>query len=121
MANVDPRVLDVLRAIRSGTVSYTRRTCNPPDLVSSLSQGMGYPASWGDLSILPVVGGSSADTVWKVLGVRGRKGVGGIPCEIVHGGNCTPNVGIRGVQAFTRALAIYLPVRFHHIQHIPSS
>jgi len=46
--------------------------------------------------------------------------VGGIPCEVVHGrvgqrfglsSSCTTNAFLRGVTAFIKAVAIYLPVR----------
>lgn len=128
LANIDPRILDALRAIRSGAWSYSRHQATPHDLVSSLSSSLGYPASWGDVSRLPAVGGPTADAAWKVLRVKGRAGVGGIPCELVHGGvtgsSCTANAGIRGIQAFIEALAIYLPVRpphFHLLASLTSS
>jgi len=68
---------------------------------------------------LPAVGGRTADVAWQVLGVKGRGGVGGLPCELVHGsvgvqtgfGNsCTTNAGMRFVKAALRAVAIYFPV-----------
>ncbi|KAI0361612.1 hypothetical protein OH77DRAFT_1417887 [Trametes cingulata] len=114
LANIDPRVLGALRAIRSGNFSYTRGISNPPDLVTSLSQDLGYPASWGDPALLPAYGGPQANETWKALGVSSRWGRGGLPCEIVHGdvtgGSCTANAAIRGAQAFAEAVAIYLPV-----------
>jgi len=77
------------------------------------------PAQWGDPSTIPAFGGHEADKVWNTLGVKGRSGLGGIPCEIVHGGvgsslglagNCTANTTLRGVKAFAEAFAIYFPV-----------
>jgi len=58
--------------------------------------------------------GTNADQIWEKLGVQ-RRGRGGIPCELVHGGNgaggsCLKNVGIRGSKAWLAAAAIYLPV-----------
>ncbi|KAI0639410.1 hypothetical protein C8Q77DRAFT_1152392 [Trametes polyzona] len=114
LANIDPRVLAALRGIRTGTFSYKRGISIPPDLVTSLSQDLGYPASWGDPALLPAYGGLQANATWKALGVSGRSGRGGLPCEIVHGdvtgGSCTANAVIRGAQAFAEAVAIYLPV-----------
>ena len=57
----------------------------------------------------------NATPVWRELGVKGRDGVGGIPCELVHGGNgsgnsCWKNISIRGRKAWLAALLIYLPV-----------
>ena len=115
LANIDPRILAALRAIRTGNFSYKKGLSVPPDLVTSLSADLGYPAAWGDPAQLPPFGGPSADAVWKVLGVPNRHGVGGLPCEVVHGGvtgnSCTANAGIRGLQAFAEAIALYLPVR----------
>ncbi|KAI0365254.1 hypothetical protein BV20DRAFT_973444 [Pilatotrama ljubarskyi] len=114
LANIDPRLLEALRAIRSGNFSYTRGISNPPDLVTSLSRDLGYPASWGNPALLPAYGGPEANETWNALGVSGRRGRGGLPCEIVHGdvtgGSCTANAAIRGAQAFAEAVAIYLPV-----------
>ncbi|KAI0778193.1 hypothetical protein BD413DRAFT_101826 [Trametes elegans] len=113
MANIDPRLLAALRAIRSGEFSYKRGKSLSPDLVTSLSRDLGYPPSWGDPALLPAYG-TRADKAWQTLGVTGRQGRGGMPCEIVHGdvtgGSCTANAAIRGAQAFAEAVAIYLPV-----------
>jgi hypothetical protein len=95
-----------------------------------MSQDLGYPASWGDPTLLPAVGGRTADAAWKMLRVKGRNGVGGVPCELVHGsigvkigfGNsCIANAGMRFVLAALKAIAIYFPVSirssadfFHH-------
>lgn len=114
IANIDPRILAALRAIRSGEWSYRTGSSAYPDLVSSLAQDIGYPSTWGDISRIPAYGGPCANTAWKALGVNSRAGLGGIPCELVHGGvsgeSCTANAVIRGAQAFTKAIAIYLPV-----------
>lgn len=114
LANIDPRILAALRALRSGTWSYQRHLSVQPDLLSSLSRDLGYPAAWGDIARLPARGGPGATAIWKELGVKGRDGIGGIPCELVHanasGGSCSKNTALRGSQAFASALAIYLPV-----------
>ncbi|KAI8995634.1 hypothetical protein BD414DRAFT_410533 [Trametes punicea] len=114
LANLDPRLLAALRAIRTGDFSYKDGICVPPDLVSSLSQDLGYPATWGDPVLLPAYGGPQANQAWKALGVPGRQGRGGLPCEIVHGdvtgGGCIANASLRGARAFAEAIAIYLPV-----------
>ena len=115
LANIDPRILAALRAIRTGHFSYSNGSSNPPDLTASLSADPGYPAAWGDPKKLPAYGGPAADKVWKDLAVPNRHGIGGLPCEIVHGGvtgnSCTANAAIRGLHAFAEATAIYLPVR----------
>ncbi|KAI0651860.1 hypothetical protein C8Q79DRAFT_1005114 [Trametes meyenii] len=114
LANIDPRLLGALRGIRSGDFSYKKGVSNPPDLATSLSKDLGYPPSWGDPAALPAYGGPNANKTWEALGVYNRNGLGGLPCEIVHGdvtgGSCTANAAIRGAQAFAEAVAIYLPV-----------
>ncbi|TFY69243.1 hypothetical protein EVJ58_g514 [Rhodofomes roseus] len=114
VANIDPRILAALRLLRTGDWSYRRHHSAQPDLVSSLSRDLGYPAAWGDVTRLPPYGGPEATAVWREMGVKGRDGIGGIPCELVHanasGGSCSKNVSLRGSQAFASALAIYLPV-----------
>jgi hypothetical protein len=79
---------------------------------------LGYPAAWGDPALLPAFG-KEADIAWQSLRVVGRKGVAGLPCELVHGtvgvrggfGNhCVLNVASRFTLAALKAIAIYLPV-----------
>lgn len=114
LANIDPRILAALRAIRNGDLCYTKGSCTPPDLLTSFAGDLGYPREWGDVSRLPAYGGSRANVAWNVIGLSNRRGLGGIPCELVHGGvtggSCTANVLIRGAQAFAQAILIYLPV-----------
>ncbi|OSX67574.1 hypothetical protein POSPLADRAFT_1064166 [Postia placenta MAD-698-R-SB12] len=116
LANIDGRILTALRALRSGAWSYKRHHSTQPDLLSSHARDLGYPSMWGDVAQLPAYGGKEASAAWKRLGVSGRAGVGGIPCELVHGsvtgGSCTANTMIRGAEAFAEAFAIYLPVHF---------
>lgn len=87
-----------------------------------MAYDLGYPRSWGDTAQLPSHGGEVADKIWKQLGVKGRSGIGGVPCEIAHGGvgssiipggaggSCAANTAIRGTMGFVEALAIYAPV-----------
>ena len=114
MANIDGRVVTVLRAIRAKQWSYVHGTSPNPNPMSLFAQDLGYPARWGDPKVLPAYGGYAAKAGWNALGVLGRGSVGGLPCEIVHGsvtgGSCTANFGIRGLHAFLEALALYVPV-----------
>jgi len=119
LANLDDRLLRALRFIRDGGWSYITGSPSHSHLLATLSRDLGHPASWGDPAVIPPYGGAGADAVWNAIGVKSRPGRGGLPCEIVHGGigspigladNCTANAGIRGVQAFLEATAIYLPV-----------
>ncbi|THH16898.1 hypothetical protein EW146_g3828 [Bondarzewia mesenterica] len=116
MANVDTRLIAGLRAIKSGEWSYVDGSRPNPNILSSLSQALGYPPSWGDPACLPAYGGPAATVSWRELGVRGRDGLGGLPCEIVHGtvtgGSCTTNAATRGLHALLEAFVIYLPVHF---------
>lgn len=81
------------------------------------AQDLGYPAAWGDPNQLPAYS-HSANQTWKAIGLPSpRPGVGGLPCELVHGsvgmgleGSCTANAGMRGLTALVKALGIYLPV-----------
>lgn len=113
LADIDPRTLLALRALRVGDYSYIKGVSKPPDLVTSFARDLGYPKSWGDPSLLPAYGGPTANNAWKAIGVTNRAGLGGLPCEIVHNGiasSCTANSAMRGFKAFGEALAIYIPV-----------
>ncbi|KAJ3800731.1 hypothetical protein GGU11DRAFT_676647 [Lentinula aff. detonsa] len=121
LAGVDNRLLRTLRLLRSGEWTYTRGSPTHSTLLTAYAKDLGYPSSWGDPLRLPAFGGPSAESVWNLLGVKGRKGLGGIPCELVHGGvgsqmslagNCTANSSIRGMQAFFEAVLLYLPAHF---------
>ncbi|KIJ68456.1 hypothetical protein HYDPIDRAFT_173171 [Hydnomerulius pinastri MD-312] len=121
LANADRRLLDVLRALREGKWSYIHGSPTQRNLVCTLSEKLGHPPSWGDPVLLPSHGGPVADAAWKTLGVHGRNGIGGLPCELVHGGvaarlglknSCIANAAVRAAYAFVEALAIYLPVHF---------
>jgi len=80
---------------------------------------MGLPAEWGNPHHLPAYGGVIADSAWQKLGVTSRPGVGGLPCEIVHGrvgerfglrSNCHAHGALRFLKAFSQSLLIYAPV-----------
>ncbi|KAF9270214.1 hypothetical protein L218DRAFT_849302 [Marasmius fiardii PR-910] len=116
LANVDKRLLCTLRYLREGTWSYVNGSTAYPTILTTYAKDLGYPESWGDPSKLPPTGLESQ--IWKKLGVVGREGRGGLPCELVHGGegktlgleaSCLANAGVRGCKAFLEALAIYLP------------
>ena len=115
LAEIDPRIIWALRSVRDGSLSYNRHYAASPDLVE-FAEGLGYPATWGDLGVVPAYG-TDATLIWRKLGVEGRDGIGGIPCELVHGGNgagssCGKNISIRGQKAWLAATLIYLPVLF---------
>ncbi|KAK0465020.1 uncharacterized protein EV420DRAFT_1626957 [Desarmillaria tabescens] len=121
LANVDARLLRALRLIYEGKWSYTRGYISSPAILETYANDLGYPAAWGSPSALPSIGGQKADIIWNKLGVTSRPGVGGLPCELVHGGvgsqiglagNCTANAGLRAVKALAQSMAIYLPVHF---------
>ncbi|PBK77357.1 hypothetical protein ARMSODRAFT_277814 [Armillaria solidipes] len=121
LANVDARLLRALRLIYEDQWSYTQGYTSSPTLLETYASDLGYPAAWGSPSALPSVGGQKADVIWNKLGVTSRPGVGGLPCELVHGGvgsqiglagSCTTNAGLRAVRALAQSMTIYLPVHF---------
>ncbi|KAF8846379.1 hypothetical protein BDN67DRAFT_940190 [Paxillus ammoniavirescens] len=121
LARADRRLLEVLRAVQEGTWSYIYGSTIKRDIVCTLAEELGHPPSWGDPVVLPAYGGRIADAAWKKLGVHGRNGVGGLPCNLVHGGvnaklglddSCVANAAERAAYAFVKALVIYLPVHF---------
>lgn len=121
LANVDPRLLKTLNLLRVGKWSYGN--CNPAyvDFLKPYASDLGHPASWADPTVLPPRGGTFANDIWNTLGVASRCGVGGLPCELVHGDvgkslrlshSCVANTGLRGIKAFIEAIAIYIPAHF---------
>ncbi|KAJ7932394.1 hypothetical protein B0H13DRAFT_2307568 [Mycena leptocephala] len=121
LAGVDARLLEVLRLIRAKQWSYRTGSPSHSDLLRTYALDLGHPAAWGDPAILPAYGGAQADNVWKQFGLTSRPGVGGLPCQMVHGEvgaslgleqSCTANTGLRGIRVFLKAIAIYLPVQF---------
>ncbi|KAL1670351.1 hypothetical protein GGG16DRAFT_83532, partial [Schizophyllum commune] len=115
LANVDQRLLDALKLLGTGEWSYLRGT--DQNILTSYASDLGLPASWGDPHILPAFGGPTANRVWNKIGVKGRSGIGGLPCELVHGDvgvgdSCHGNAAVRLVHAFAAAVAMYIPVHF---------
>lgn len=117
LANVDKRLLDALRLMRSKEWVYGHSSSHS-HLLMSYAKDRGYPSSWGNPHVLPACG-TGADMVWKALGVPGRGGVGGLPCELLHSrvttrwgldNSCLANVGVRFSLAFIEAMALYMPV-----------
>jgi len=82
--------------------------------MTTLATSMGLPAEWGNPALLPTHSGPAADVIWAKLGLKTRSGVGGLPCELLHGSqhgpSCSLNTASRAGQAFLQALAIYAPV-----------
>lgn len=114
LADIDTRLVEALRAIRGGTFSYVKGTM-PPRLTTTMVADMGCPPAWGDPSRLPAYGNHASGTVYESLSVKGRHGLGGLPCEVVHGRvdqhSCVANSARRGGRVFLKALLIYTPVR----------
>lgn len=118
LANVDHRLLEALQRLRDSSWTYGAHSGTRRPLLMELAQDLGYPADWGDPYLLPPFGGPVANEQWKALGVTGRGSVGGLPCEIIHGGagkmlsegSCLANAVVRGSTGFLQAMLIYLPV-----------
>ena len=119
LADVDAPIIQTLQYIRAGAWSYHTGSPEYGNILLKSTQKLGFPASWSNPSVLPAYGGSTANAVWKSIGVHSRPGVGGLPCEIVHGKigaslglqqSCAANTGMRVLKAFLEALVIYLPV-----------
>lgn len=120
LARVDWRLLELLRAVRQGNWSYIHGS-DQHGLASTLASDLRYPTSWGNPELLPAHGGQTASRAWAALGVNGRDGVGGLPCQLVHGravawfglaDSCVANAIFRAVYALMEAFVIYLPVYF---------
>ena len=118
LANLDERILHTLRLLRDGHWSYINGSPSYSHVLRTFSKELGYKSSWGDPAVLPAYGGAIADVAWGSLGVKNRPGIGGLPCELVHGGvgsnlglesSCSANASLRGLKAFLEAIAIYLP------------
>jgi hypothetical protein len=129
LASLDGRILDALRLIRDRRWSYANGSPSHSHILRKLSRELGYNSSWGDPAALPAYGGAVADAAWRSLGVKNRPGVGGLPCELVHGGvgsnlglegSCTANASLRGLKAFREAIVIYLPASMLVFQGIAS-
>lgn len=119
LANVDLRVLNFLNLVRERKWIYGNTQPAYVSYLKPYAEELGYPKAWADPLVLPPKGGSSADIIWKRLGVDSRPGVGGLPCELVHkevgsslglSHSCLANAVLRGGKGFVEALAIYIPV-----------
>ncbi|KAF9547949.1 hypothetical protein EC957_007462 [Mortierella hygrophila] len=91
MARMDKRLLETLRAVRTGEVQFKR--VNPPhvhNLLTGLCEDIGLNPQMGDFAL------------------RSR-----LPCEVVHQGitkSCEVHTGYRWIQGFMVSTGIYLPV-----------
>ncbi|KAF9930591.1 hypothetical protein FBU30_000294 [Linnemannia zychae] len=91
MARMDKRLLETLRAVRTGDIQF--KQINPPhlqNLLTGLCEDIGLNPEMGDFT------------------KRGR-----LSCEIVHQGitkSCEAHTGYRWIQGFLVSTGIYLPV-----------
>lgn len=123
LGQVEPELLIALPALGREDWIYGQKSNKYPQLFDELCERLGVPATWGDPTIIPAFGGETANKVWLQLGVTNRAGVGGLPCELVHGGthtsSCALNAFIRFRKSFFRCLPLYLPI--HLIPRLLSS
>ncbi|KAF8587278.1 hypothetical protein K439DRAFT_1338658 [Ramaria rubella] len=114
LADMDSRLLLALRAIRNGSWQYARPSETHAHLLITMASDLALNPLLGDPNHLPAHGGAEANRAWTALGYQGRRGIGGVPCNIVHcgiaGDSCTGNALLRGLRAFGQALLIYTPV-----------
>ncbi|KIJ45580.1 hypothetical protein M422DRAFT_166523 [Sphaerobolus stellatus SS14] len=114
LADMDQRIILALQAIRERRWKYSKPSPACHDILGDLASEMRLNRSLGDPTSLPAYGGKLGNAVWDSLGYDRRRGVGGIPCEIVHcnasGNSCTGNAVLRGIRGFGQALLIYAPV-----------
>ena len=89
-AQVDHRLIEVLRKARWGKFVYGKETGVSP-ILQGMCKDYGWPLSWGDPAVtIP------------------------IPCEMVHmgaGSSCHYHAALRFARAFKFALATYLPLQ----------
>ena len=102
LANVDPRLMEALNRRLDGSWTYGQRTSHS-GLLTTLAEDLQLPPSWGDSLLVPTHGGDHATKKWAELGVTNRSGIGGVPCEIVHGDVGKP-FGIVGPSCTTNAV-----------------
>lgn len=89
-AQVDTRLIDLLREARKGRLVYGKDT-NPASLLQSMCRDYGWPVDWGDLE--------------KTIP---------IPCEVVHmgtGPSCHWHAAMRFSRTLKFALATNLPLQ----------
>jgi len=113
---MDQRIITVLQGIREGSWQYGQPSSKGGHFLMNMATDLGLDATLGNPATLPATGGAHANKIWDTLGYPKRRGVGGLPCEIVHcgtaGNSCTGNALVRGVRAFGQALLIYAPVSY---------
>lgn len=114
LGQVEPELLIALPALGRGDWIYGQKSTKYPQLVNELCGRLGVPTTWGDPTIIPAFGGDTANKVWAQLGVINRAGVGGLPCQLVHGwtktSSCALNAFIRFRKSFFRCILLYLPI-----------
>lgn len=114
LGQVEPELLIALPALGRKDWMYGQKSTKYPHLFDELCVRLGVPTSWGDPTIIPAFGGDIANKVWAQLGVTSRAGVGGLPCELVHGSTCTSscalNAFIRFRKSFFHSIFLYLPI-----------
>lgn len=119
LANLDGGILSILQKLRGRTWSYINGSAEHANILQDTAKKLGLPRAWGDPTLVPAYGGAIGDQTWNKLGYANRPGLGGIPCELLHGevgssfglqGSCTANAALRTFKGFTESLAIYLPV-----------
>lgn len=99
VAQVDPRLVEVLRQARMGEFVYGRETGHGA-ILESLCTDLNLPVAWGNPNLtIP------------------------IPCEVVHSGlgpSCHWHSGVRFARAFKFAFATYFPVQLFFKAKKPS-
>ena len=123
LGQVEPELMIAIPALGRGDWVYGQKSTKYPQLVDELCGRLGVPTTWGDPTIIPDFGGDTANKVWAQLGVINRAGVGGLPCELVHGwtntSSCALNALTRFRKSFFRCILLYLPI--HLIPRLLSS
>jgi len=114
LGQVEPELLVALPALRRKDWIYGQKSTKYPRLFDELCERLTVPTTWGDPTIIPALGGDTANKVWAELGVISRAGVGGLPCELVHGwthtSSCALNAFTRFRKSFFRCAFLYLPI-----------
>ena len=99
VAQVDPRLVEVLRQARMGDFVYGRETGHGA-LLESFCADLNLPVAWGNPNLtIP------------------------IPCEVVHSGlgpSCHWHAGVRFARAFKFAFATYFPIQLFFKAKKPS-
>ena len=111
---VEPELLVAIPVLGGEDWIYGQKSTKYPQLFDGLCARLGLPTTWGDPTIIPAFGGDTADKIWARLGVINRAGVGGLPCDLVHGwthtSSCVLNAFARFRKSFFRCIFLYLPI-----------